>query len=259
GLIKAGEGGTLFLDEVDTLTPTAQVALLRVLQDKMFRALGSNREQHADVRCIAATNASLERLAQAGTFRQDLYYRLCVFLIRLPPLRDRKEDILTLAGHFLRKYTAPDRPALTISAAARAALWTFSWPGNVRELENTMIRAAQLCRTISIEPEDLGLSLSTVIASGLAEQGPKATTFKALKKLTINAFEREYLTRLMCEQEGNVTRAARVAGKERRGLGKLLRKHGLDPKLLSASATSRSNPGGSLPVTGSKYTQEPTP
>jgi DNA-binding NtrC family response regulator len=224
GLIAQAEGGTLFLDEIDALTPRAQVALLRVLQDRTFRPLGASREQRADIRFVAASNAPLASRVEAGAFRADLYYRLSVFPVALPPLRERREDILPLAAHFLTIHTPPDRPPLAFAASACAALLGARWPGNVRELENVVIRAVGLCPGPVIGISHLGLpGQASVEVAGRA-------TYKTLKRLAIAAFERDYLTRLLDENRGNVTRAARSAGKERRDLGKLLKRHRLDPK-----------------------------
>jgi DNA-binding NtrC family response regulator len=244
GLIAQGEKGTLFLDEVGTLSPKAQMALLRVVQDKTFRMLGSRREERVDARFVAATNAPLGQLVEMGMFREDLYYRLCVFTITLPPLRDRRDDILPLAEHFLRRYASPARPALELSAAARAALLSVDWPGNVREIEHAILRATQVCRTHTIEVEDLKLDRRALqpSASGPAVSGTHST-FKALKKRTLDTFERDYLIHLMGEYHGNVSHAARAAGKERRELGKLLKKHRLDSKAFSAPAPRRTAVG----------------
>ena len=135
GLIEQAEKGTLFLDEVDTLPAKAQVDLLRVLQDKKYRAIGSNREKEASVRIVAATNVPVDQLLSARAFRADLYYRLCVFLLELPPLRARKEDVPALAEHFLKKHTPPEKAELKLSASAAGGLMAWDWPGNVRELE----------------------------------------------------------------------------------------------------------------------------
>jgi DNA-binding NtrC family response regulator len=231
GLIAEAEKGTLFLDEIDTLTPKAQVALLRVLQDKRYRPVGSNKEEQADVRIVAATNSCLERLMQAGAFRADLYYRLCVFTIHLPPLRERKEDLLPLAYHFLQKHHSASKPLLRLGESARAALKAYDWPGNVRELESAMLRGGQLCQDEMIEAADLGLSSRPAPAAktGWLCQN-ESQPFQTLKREVIATFELEYLTRLMFQHRGNVSRAARAAGKERRELGKLLKKHRIDPK-----------------------------
>ena len=233
GLLAEAQKGTVFLDEVDALSERGQVVLLRVLQDRMFRPLGAEREMQADVRFVAATNAPLLSMVQRGQFRADLYYRLGVFSILLPPLRDRPEDILPLAAHFLRKHAAPGTAALAFLPAARRALLSYAWPGNVRELENAMIRCTRLCRTGAVDVEALGLPGVAAVFPGRETVPPNS--LRALKRRTIDAFERDYLTRLMSEHRGNVTHSARAAGKDRRELGRLLKKHGIDPKLFSKS------------------------
>jgi transcriptional regulator with PAS, ATPase and Fis domain len=237
GLIAQAEGGTLFLDEVDTLPPKAQVDLLRVLQEKSFRVLGCGVERRADVRVLGATNASLDRLVRLGSFRTDLYYRLCIFSISLPPLRDRKEDILPLATHFLESHTPTGMTALKLDSSAREALLSYDWPGNVRELENAIIRGIYLSQTDSIDKESLGLSLPTL--ASVCFRG--SSSFKAAKRELVEEFEKNYLSRIMIEHRGNVTRAAHSIGKERRDLGKLLKKYQLNPKLyrLQAAIPSR--------------------
>jgi DNA-binding NtrC family response regulator len=237
GLIAQARRGSLFLDEVDTLTSRGQVALLRVLQEKTFRPLGSTQEEHADIRIIAATNAAVPQLVREGRFRADLYYRLGVFMIHLPPLRERRDDIVTLATHFLAKHARPGRQPAVLSVGARAALMAFDWPGNVRELENVMIRSSHVCRDDIVEPDDLGLveDACATLPPSVGEIG----RFQDRKAETINAFERDYLTRLLRRHRGNVTSAARTAGKDRRDLGKLLKKHGLDPRGFSGSAAVR--------------------
>ncbi|MCI0694754.1 sigma-54 dependent transcriptional regulator [candidate division KSB1 bacterium] len=231
GLIVQAEKGTLFLDEVEAMTLKAQVALLRVLQDKRFRALGSSREQQADIRVVAATNAPLEQLVQAGTFRADLYYRLCVFSVHLPPLRERKGDIMALTTHFLKKNAPAGRTALQLAPEAREALQAYDWPGNVRELESAIIRGIHLSRTSLIEVKDLGIPSAIESRQNLPVTivSTEECSFKVMKQRMIETFEREYLHRLMHEHQGNVSQAALAAGKERRDLGKLLKKYQIDP------------------------------
>jgi len=243
GLIAQAEKGTLFLDEVDSLTTKAQVPFLRFLQDQKYRLVGSSCEKQADVRIVAATNASLDPLLQAGTFRTDLYYRLNVFSIKLPPLRDRRDDILALAAHFLKKHTPADKLEPQLSPSACASLLSYDWPGNVRELENAVTRAIHLCRTGTIEIEDLGIRprAQNLFDSPLPTR--RLRSLKAMKQEMVEAFERNYLTRLMCENEWNVSHAARAAGKERRDLGKLLKKYQLDS---SKSFSSDSTPSPRL-------------
>jgi DNA-binding NtrC family response regulator len=225
GLIAQAEHGTLFLDEIDTLTTRGQVALLRVLQDKVYRPLGGEREQQAEVRFVAATNAPLGDAVESGAFRADLYYRISVFTITLPPLRDRQDDILPLAAHFLAKHCPDDRAIPTLSPAAQTALVAFGWPGNVRELENAMIRAARLCESGVVEPEHLHLPSPASRTALPAEWS--STKLRMLKSEMVRSFEHEYLSRVMREADGNVTRGAKIAGKDRRDFGKLLKKHGL--------------------------------
>jgi DNA-binding NtrC family response regulator len=225
GLIARAGGGTLFLDELEALSGKGQVTLLRVLEDDAFRALGSSRLEHANVRFVAATNAPLESAIKTGTFRADLYYRLCVFSINLPPLRERPEDILVLAHHFLRQHAPSDDPLPELDESARRCLAGYHWPGNVRELENTIIRAIYLRKGTGISAADLGLSIDPALTAP-----PPGRTFHALKQETIATFERRYLERVMHEHRGNVTHAALATGKERRELGRLLKKHRIDPQ-----------------------------
>lgn len=226
GLLAQAEGGTVFLDEVDTLSARAQVDLLRAVQERRFRPLGGQRERPTDVRILAATNAPLERLVRSGRFRADLYYRLGVFSVSLPPLRERKQDVLSLACHFLKKHLAADRGEKRLSTGASAALVEYDWPGNVRELENAMIRAIRLCVSDTIEVSDLRLNACGVACRSVMP-AEHAGSLNARKKAVVERFEREYLLELLSEHDGNVSRAARACGKERRALGKLLKKHGL--------------------------------
>jgi two-component system, NtrC family, response regulator GlrR len=230
GLITQAEKGTLFLDEVDALTGKAQVAFLRVLQDKRFRPVGSSIEQQADVRIVAATNVQLDHSVQNGAFRADLYYRLCVFALNLPPLRERKDDILLLASYFLEKHAPENKAGIELSAGARAALVSYDWPGNVRELENAIIRGIHLSLAKMIEARNLCLPRRPDEPSADAAPGnPPSKSLKAMKQSLIAVFERDYLERLMHVHQGNVSHAAQAAGKDRREFGKLLKKYRLDP------------------------------
>lgn len=241
GLIAQAEKGTLFLDEVETMSLRAQVALLRVLQDKRFRALGSSREQQADIRVVAATNAPLDQLVQAGSFRADLYYRLCVFSVHLPPLRERKCDIIPLACNFLAKH-APRHagPELQLAPEVLEALLAYDWPGNVRELESAIIRGIHLSKTNLIEVKDLGIPSKVASQENLPVTviTSEMCSFKAMKQKMIETFEREYLNRLMREHQGNVSHAAQAAGKERREFGKMLKKYKIDPKQFRSDDNS---------------------
>ena len=180
GLIEAAERGTIFLDEIGEMNASMQVKLLRVLQDRRFRRLGGTEETAADIRIIAATNQDLPRRVEEGRFREDLFYRLNVIPIPLPPLRDRREDIPLLAEHFLAKYAAQmGKPVHTISHEAHELLAAYSWPGNVRELENAIERAVALEQTPAVLPESLPPHVrpdSGVRASAVAGAGPSAVT-----------------------------------------------------------------------------------
>ncbi len=248
GLVAQGETGTLFLDEVDTLTFRAQIVLLRVLQDKRYRPVGASREQQADVRIIAASNASLHQLVLQGSFRADLYYRLSVFTIELPPLRQRPEDIPLLARHFLTAHTPPDLEGLSLAPGACDALIRHDWPGNVRELENAIIRGIHISDgRKEITADDLGLSTGHDRAAAPADSRPRS--YRALKREVIESFERRYLTQLMADHHGNISSAARTAGKERSDLGKLLKKYAIDPgpfrpRVSVTAARGRTSPSG---------------
>jgi DNA-binding NtrC family response regulator len=245
GLLQQAHGGTLFLDEVDSLSPRAQVSLLRVLQDRSYRALGSAEERHVDVRIVAATNVDLYELVAKGLLRSDLFYRLSVLTINLPPLRLRPEDILPLTHHFLLRMAHAERPAPRLSAEAKQALLNHDWPGNVRELENAVLRAVSMCDGDAISADDLGIRRPRAPAAGRWEETtppvPSAPpmqdveldlsrSFGELKRETVSRFERSYLMHLLDECAGNVSRAARQARKERRDFRRLLQKHELDPR-----------------------------
>ena len=251
GLLRRADGGTLFLDEVDSLSPRAQVSLLRVLQDRTYRALGSSEEQHVDLRVVAATNTDLAELVTLRQFRADLFYRLSVLTITLPPLRDRTDDILPLTHHFLLRHSARTGTPLRLSAESKQALLAHRWPGNVRELENAILRAVSLCEYDTISPVDLGLlnipqapTLAEAVAGAALRGRPPvplereidlARSFGDLKRETVERFEIAYLTRLLDACGGNVSRAARRAHKERRDFRRLLQKHRLDPRAFESS------------------------
>jgi DNA-binding NtrC family response regulator len=234
GLVAHAAGGTLFLDEAETLTPRAQVTLLRVVQERTFRLLGSPSEQRIDIRFLAATNARLDHLVHTGQFRADLYYRLCMFSISLPPLRERRQDIALLAGHFLVKHGRIASCVPQLSAAAAEALLAFDWPGNVRELESAIVRAIHSARNGLIQVADLDLPALPAHVGPPAPLLAGSHSYKTEKRRVVETFERQYLAQLMKDHHGNVTRAANAAGKERRDLGKLLKRYGFDPRQFAA-------------------------
>ncbi len=177
GLIEAAHGGTLFMDEVGELAPSVQARLLRVLQEGEIRSVGSTQTRRVDVRVLAATHRDLERMVGEKTFRDDLYYRLRVMEIRVPPLRDRGADIERLAQYLLEKTAVKlNRSGIRLGAAALDAIRAHGWPGNVRELGNAIERAVILCDNHTIEPSDLGLQPTTAPASALPQAGNSGTT-----------------------------------------------------------------------------------
>jgi two-component system response regulator GlrR len=219
GVIKEADGGTLFLDEVDCLPSLAQVKLLRFLQDGQFRPLGSASVCTADVRVIAASNANFAESLESGRFRKDLYYRLNVLSLKLPPLRQREDDIILLARHFLAKYTDKFRaPAREFSPAALLKLVYYRWPGNVRELENVIQRAVVLTDRAILEADQ-------ICTEDIVEERLETQSFQQLKAKAIDDFQQSYVRRLLLIHNGNITNAAKGAGKDRRSFWELMRKY----------------------------------
>ena len=229
GLVRQAEGGTLFLDEVDALSTKGQVALLRFLEEREYRPLGSTAAQAADVRVLAASNSDLQGQVQEGNFRRDLFFRLNILPIYSPPLRERPDDIELLAEHFMKRYRirygCPDKQ---LHPASLDWMRMYGWQGNVRELKSIIHREFLLTEgpeVIIRKPASLDKEGATGVEA--IQQMLMDTAFNKAKHRCINLFERKYLSRLMAETGGNVTLAAQRAGKERRALGKLLNKHGI--------------------------------
>ena len=239
GLIDHAEGGTIFFDEVDTLSPKAQVTMLRFLQDREFRPVGASRARAADVRVIAATNASLDKLAAEGGFRRDLLYRLNALHVRLSPLREREADIAPLAVHFLEAASRQlsIEPRRWTESALRALI-AYPWPGNVRELENIALRACLCADSAEVGVAELITADEAFAAIAVLE--PRADVigsgFVAAKSSAIASFEHSYLTDLMRRAGGNVSEAARLSRIERRQLGKLLKKRGIGKETFRQSS-----------------------
>lgn len=218
GLIGEADGGTLFLDEIDSLPLMSQVKLLRFLQDKEYRPLGSVKTRQADVRIVAASNHNLEELVQREKIRADLYYRLNIMQVVLPPLRERPEDIPLLARHFLDKYAAEfKKQIVTIAPEALLKLQNHDWRGNVRELENVIERAVLLCEDDRLKTSDLRLSGS--------KKEKLEESFRAAKAQVVAQFEKSYLQKILETYQGNISQAAKAAGKNRRAFFELIRKH----------------------------------
>ena len=219
GRLEVADGGTLFLDEVGELTPATQAKLLRVLQERQFDRLGGTRTISVDVRIIAATNRNLEEAIKAGTFRQDLYYRLNVISLTLPPLRERREDIPLLAYHFVAKYSKKCKRLVSgISPETRNCLLAYDWPGNVRELENAIERAVVLGNTEVIMPDDLPESL---LATGPAPQ--KLPNYHE----AVNEMKKRFILQAIEQANGNYTAAAKLLGIHSTNLHRLIRTLGL--------------------------------
>ena len=226
GLLAAAHTGTLFLDEIGELPLPLQAKLLRVLQSQEFRRIGDDQDRRVDVRIITATNRDLDQLVARGSFRQDLYYRINVFPMHLPPLRDRPEDMPLLVHHFVQKYRARlGKPVEGVRPAALARLAAYDFPGNVRELENKIHQAMVIAGGTHIDEEDLALP-----APGPSSRGRVDVTrpFREVKQETIDAFESAYLTELLRVHKGNLAQAARAAGMDRKNLWALAVRHGLD-------------------------------
>jgi two-component system response regulator GlrR len=216
GLFARAHGGSFFLDELAELPLSMQAKLLRILEEREFYPLGGNRKVKVDVRIIAASNSDLDKLMHDGLFREDLYYRVHVIPIGLPPLRRRKEDILPLARHFLAEFSKEaGKNIRDISPDAIRRLMACDWPGNVRELENAMEYAVAMAEGEMITAD--------LIASSMSEDA-----IPPLRHAR-NTFEKDYLTQLLELNHGNVSQAAKAAGKYRADFYELLRKHGLDP------------------------------
>jgi len=220
------EDGTLFLDEVDALSQANQAKLLRFLQEGMYRALGAERFTRSNARVIAASNRCIEDCVQQGQFRSDLYFRLNVLRLHLPPLRERRTDVSLLARHFLDNECVTERARKCFSPAALRKLETHHWPGNARELFNAVQRATVCCRGRLIMPEDIVLSNEIAAETGVVTK----ESFRGARRQAIEQFERDYVDQLMTRHSGNVTQAARDAGKERRSFGRLVKKYSLSPR-----------------------------
>lgn len=290
GLLIAAKGGSIFLDEIDSLSVKSQTALLRLLQESEFRPLGSSQVIKAHVRIIAAVNCDLPKRIQAGEFRQDLYFRLFILTVKMPPLRERKEDLEALITHFIRKFNAEyGLERTSICAQFLDKLQQYDWPGNVRELENTIHRhyllsggavigenmAAEVglqvlkpdipttsAEPLVIIPPNTGSVTGAIaaapqtsyaipepntdfielvpepdMASQVDQQDDKSSEimfdFYAAKRKAIEAFEARFVSQLLHYAKGNVTKAAKMCGKERRAFGKLVRKYNINREDLN--------------------------
>jgi DNA-binding NtrC family response regulator len=245
GLVEEAEGGTLLLDEIDTLSLENQVKLLRFIQNREYRRLGETKLRRVNVRVVAASNAELVREVRAGRFRSDLFFRLHVVHLAVPPLRERVEDIDVLVEHFAALYARRYRVAAPVFAPeARARLRKHAWPGNVRELEN-------LIRSLTCQAFDKPITaamLSFVCepehdehAAPHAPSAPRSfdKDLQTAKRELVDSFERAYLERALMRAGGNIARAARMSGKARRAFFALMRKHGVEAGTFKLSRSLR--------------------
>lgn len=227
GLFMEANGGTLFLDEISELDLNLQVKINRALQEKEIRRVGDTTDIPVDARVIASTNRDLDAALEAGEFREDLYYRLNVFPLQLPPLKERMEDIPALVEHFLRQYTGDQAAGYEVESAVLELFASYPWPGNVRELQNAVERAVVLC-----EDRKIDRGLFPFLEAALGEYAPEVAAVAALPyreamdRLTVSC-QKQYLTEVLRRCGGNVTRAAEHAGIERESFHRLMRKCGV--------------------------------
>ena len=222
GRFELAQGGTIFLDEIGDISPGTQVKLLRVLQEREFERVGGTETIRSDVRLIVATNRNLEQMIADGKFREDLYYRINVFPIHVPPLRERKTDILLLADYFVEKYAKANHAAVTrIATPAIDMLMAYHWPGNVRELENCIERAVLLTDGDTVYARHLPPTLQM--------PEPARITSKGTLEAVLDAVERDLLVDALKASRGNKAKAARALGLTERLMGLRVKRHGLDP------------------------------
>jgi DNA-binding NtrC family response regulator len=229
------QGGTLFLDEIEALSTRGQVVLLRFLQDATFRSVGEERRRKADVRVIAASNVDLGRLVECGGFRPDLLYRLNVLSVELPALRDRTEDIPSLASHFLAKAAASEGGDVkSISALACRMLVAHPWPGNVRELEHALRRAHLLTNGSEVSAEDLQRACPALSRRDLPEASGGHEWLLKEKQRAVGEVERQFVEQALVRSNGNISEAARQCHMERAAFSKLVKKSRSSPPIQPA-------------------------
>jgi two-component system, NtrC family, response regulator GlrR len=229
GLVKEADGGTLFLDEVDSLALPAQVKLLRFLQQKEYRRLGHLQTQRADVRIVAATNADLLGAVQSGSFREDLYYRLRVVPLSVPPLQERVEDIPLLIDEYTDRISDAYRlPRVTWAPRALETMMNYSWPGNIRELENCMKYLTCLQLSRAVDKYDLPFPDLQPPAPQATDRSLTDQRFTEARDALVADFERRYVLEALRKSNGNITQAAEEAGEYRKKISRLMKKHQID-------------------------------
>ncbi len=232
GLIDEADGGTLFLDEIGNLPVGLQAKLLRLLQEKEYRALGAKESKKADIRVVAATNRDLREMVRTGQFREDLFYRLNIFPIHIPPLRERKEDIPLLANHFIRKYSAElDKEVRSITAEAMQKLLDYDWPGNVRELENTIQRAILLADSEIIDIHEIDLPVKEPVQTVPLTAEELKRVKKKLRQEVTESVERLFVLNALERNNWNITRASEDVGMQRPNFHALMKKYNIKKPL----------------------------
>jgi len=255
-MFECAQGGTLFVDELEKLEPLAQVALLRFLQEQQHHTTDGSGERVQDVRIIAACEGSLSSLVTKGAFNQDLYYRLGAMLLKMPPLRDRKGDAVLLANYFLKCSAVRYGTERRLDASTLEWIDHYRWPGNVRELENLVNREYLISvKSVIHIQSPIEHSEDRRMHTDRRLENITELSFSQAKRLAISEFERSYLDKILTTTEGNVTRAAKLVGKERRSLGKLLKKHGIDRHQYSDRGGHISS---SVPAVSSRSVTLPT-
>ncbi len=235
GVVEEANGGTLFLDEIGDLPLGLQAKLLRLLQEGEYKPVGSNNIKKVDVRYIAATNQNLEEKIQKGEFREDLYYRLNVINIHIPPLRERKEDIPLLVNHFIKKYNIIHGKAITsVTEEAMEAMLNYHWPGNVRELQNTIERGIIMAAKDILTIDDIFHSNTSILPSTKKNDFESLfdLPFKEAKEKILTEFQTRYLLKFLTKNDGNITRTAEECGLKRQYIYKLLKKANIDHRFL---------------------------
>lgn len=231
GLFEVADGGTAFLDEIGKISLGIQAKLLRVLQDGQIKRVGEAVSRKVDVRLISATNEDLKKAVKQGSFREDLYYRLNVVPIWIPPLRERKEDIPILVEHFIHKYNSLEKKNLQgISDDALNILMSYDWPGNVRELENFFHRAVVMEAGPMILPKDLPANIRTPESAERRDYQDRSVNFRQARKRTIEHFERRFLIEALQRNNGNVSNTAKEIGLDRRNLQRKCKSYKITPR-----------------------------
>ncbi len=233
GIVEEADQGTLFLDEIGALNMAMQAKLLRLLQEGEYKPVGGLTTKQADIRFVAATNQDLKQLIEAKQFREDLYYRLNVINLHLPPLRDRKENIPMLAYHFLEKFNSLNNKKIGgIDPEVISALMSKSWPGNIRELENCIERGVILCQSDTIKISDILPQEPVAHTSPLVDHNIYTLPFKEAKNIIIKAFHSKYINWILQQNKGNISKAAEQAELQRQYLHRLIKEEDINTEIF---------------------------